>query len=102
MGTMAAAPASRSPRWYGIPVRVVLITFLGTLISFAIALLFALLGTVTIAALRGVHPDMRIAYRHIALPFALVAGSIILVLALVTEVRHYRQTRALSAIERMD
>ena len=30
-----------------------------------------------VSALRGVHPDMRIAYRHIALPVAIVAGSII-------------------------
>ena len=44
---------------------------------------------------------MRIAYRHIAIPMALVAGSIVFVLALVMEVRHYRQNKTLSAIERM-
>ena len=45
----------------------------------------ALLGTVAVSAFRGVHPDMRIAYRLVALPMALVAGSIIFVLALVME-----------------
>ncbi len=98
---MALLPASRSPRWYGIPVRVLLVTFIGTLLCFAVSLLFAILGTVILAAMHGVHPDMRIAYRHIALPMALVAGSVIFVLALVMEIRHYRQSRTLSAIERM-
>jgi len=41
-------------------------TFLGTLLCFAVSLLFAILGTVILASLRGVHPDMRIAYLHIA------------------------------------
>jgi hypothetical protein len=98
---MTSAAASRAPRWYAIPVRVGLVTFIGTLLCFAVSLLFAILGTVIIAALRGVHPDMRIAYRHIALPVALVAGSVIFVLALVMEIRHYRQSKTLAAIENM-
>jgi hypothetical protein len=98
---MSPTPAFRAPRWYAIPVRVGLVTFIGALLCFAVSLLFAILGTVIVAALRGVHPDMRIAYRHIALPMALVAGSIILVLAMVLEIRHYRQAKALSTIERL-
>lgn len=78
-----------------------LVTFIGTLLCFAVSLLFAILGTVITAALRSVHPDMRIAYRYIALPIALVAGSIIFVLALAMEIRHYRQRKTLSAIERV-
>ena len=95
------ANASSPPRWYTIPVRVGLVTFLGTLLCFAVSLLLSILGTVIVAALRGVHADMRIAYRHIALPIAIVAGSIIFVLALGMEIRHYRQNKTLSAIERM-
>jgi hypothetical protein len=98
---MAATPASRSPRWYGIPVRVLLVTFVSTLICFAVSLFLAIIGTVAVAALRGVHPDMRIAYRQIALPMALVAGSIVFVLAWILEIRHYRQSKTLSDIERM-
>lgn len=98
---MAPAAASRAPRWYTIPVRVCLVTFIGTLLCFAVSLLLAIFGTVIVAALRGVHPDMRIAYRHIALPMALVAGSIVFVLALMMEIRHYRQAKTLSAIERL-
>jgi hypothetical protein len=44
---------------------------------------------------------MTMAYRHIALPAAVVAGSIILVLALAMEIRHYRETKTLAAIERV-
>ena len=91
----------RSPRWYAIPVRVFLATLIGTLLCFAVTLLFAILGTVITARLRGIHPDIRIAYRYIALPVAAVAGSIIFVLALVMEIRHHRQTKALATIERI-
>jgi hypothetical protein len=98
-----ASPAhpSRLPHWYTIPVRVCLVTFIGTLLCFAVGLLLGILGTVLVSALRGVHPDMRIAYRLIALPAALVAGSIVFVLALLMEIRHYRQSKTLSAIERL-
>ena len=78
-----------------------LLTFIGTLVSFATSLLLAILGTVVVAAARGLHPDMRIAYRVVALPVALSVGSILFVLALVMEIRHYRQSKALSAIEKL-
>jgi hypothetical protein len=94
-------PTPRPPRWYAIPVRVLLVTFIGTLISFAASLLLGILGTVVVSALRGVHPNMTVAYRLIALPAAVVAGSIIFVLALTLEIRHYRQSKTLAAIERM-
>jgi TRAP-type C4-dicarboxylate transport system permease small subunit len=92
---------SRAPRWYTIPARVCVVTFVGTLLSFAVILLFAIFGTVIVAALKGVHPDMRMAYRHIAVPMALVAGAVVFVLAVIMEIRHYRQAKALSAIERL-
>jgi hypothetical protein len=98
---MAAANASHPPRWYGVPVRVLLVTFIGTLISFAVSLLAAIIGTVLVARLRGVNPDMTVAYRQIALPAALVAGGIIFALALSLEIRHYRESKALSTIEKM-
>ncbi len=94
-------PTPRPPRWYAIPVRVLLVTFIGTLISFAVSLLLGILGVLAISALRHTHANMTIAYRLIALPSALVAGSIIFVLALAMEIRHYRQSKTLAAIERM-
>ena len=93
--------SSTRPRWYAIPVRVLLATFLGSLLCFAISLLLGIVGTAIVARLRGLHPDMTIAYRHIALPVAAVAGSIILVLTLALEIRHHQQSKALSNIERM-
>jgi hypothetical protein len=101
MKPMATGTAQRPPRWYGIPLRVLLATFVGTLICFAVSLFIGIFGTMIVSALRGIHPDMRIAYRLIALPMAAVAGGIIFVLSLVMEIRHYRQMKALSAIERM-
>ena len=92
---------AHQPRWYAIPVRVLLVTFIGTLISFAVTLFFGIIGTAVISALRGIHPNMTIAYRGIALPVAVVAGSIIFVLALFMEIRHYRQSKTLAEIERV-
>jgi uncharacterized BrkB/YihY/UPF0761 family membrane protein len=98
---MIRTTTSRSPRWYGVPVRVLLLTFLGTLLCFAVCLLLGIIGTVIGAALRGVHPDLRMAYRMIALPVALVAGCVVFVCMLVLEVRHYRQAKTLAAIEKI-
>lgn len=93
--------ATRSVRWYGVPVRILLVTFIGTLLSFAVALLLAIIGTVIVSAIRGIHPDLRIAYRLIALPMAAVAGGMIFIFSLLMEIRHYRQAKALSSIERI-
>ncbi len=97
-----ARPAS-SPRssWYGIPVRILLVTFIGTLLCFAVSLLLGIIGTVVVSRMRGLHPDMTVAYRQFALPVALVAGAVIFMLTIIMEIRHRRQTKALSAIERM-
>lgn len=92
----------RPPRWYAIPVRVLVVTFIGTLIVFAVSLMIGIVGTVILSALHHVHPNMTIAYRVIAAPAALVAGSIVFVLALGMEIRHYRQSRSLAAIERLN
>ena len=97
---MASPDKPRLPRWYGIPVRVLLATFIGTLVCFAVALLIGIFGIVIVSLLRGIHPDMRLAYRVIALPMALVAGIIIFALSLIMEIRHYRQYKTLAGIER--
>ena len=98
---MPTAKPSRSPRWVGIPVRVLLVTFIGTLLSFAFSLLFAIIGLLIVSKLQGTHPNMAIAYRRFALSGACCGGSVIFVLTLLTEIRHYRQSKTLSAIERI-
>jgi TRAP-type C4-dicarboxylate transport system permease small subunit len=87
-------------RWYEIPVRAVLWTFIGTLICFAISLFLGIVGVALVSAVRHVHPDMTLAYRDVAFPAALVAGAVILLFVLRMEIRHYRQTKTLEAIER--
>jgi hypothetical protein len=92
--------ASGRPRWIGIPVRALAVTFLFTLLSFAVALLLSILGTVVYSQVKHVAPNLPFAYRHIAFPFAITVGGIVLVVMLVVEVRNYRQRKALDAIER--
>ncbi len=94
-----AAGLVGKPRWILIPVRVGLVTFLVTLLSFAVSLLLGIIGMVISSRLRGVPPDITIAYRHIAAPIAGVVGAIVLVLSLAMEIRHYRQAKVLSSIE---
>jgi hypothetical protein len=81
-------------------VRVLLVTLLVTLLSFAISLLLGILGVVVGAKLRGIAPNLTLAYRLIAVPAAAVVGSVVLVSTIVLEFRHYRQAKALAQIER--
>ena len=87
------------PRWYLIPARVLLVTFVVTLISFALSLLFGIAGVIIAAIVHGVHPDMRFAYRNVAFPVAAIVGVIALLSAIVIETRHYYQARTLQRIE---
>ena len=79
-----------------------LLTLIGTLLSFAVVLLFSIVGVVLVSLMRGVHPDLRVAYRNFALPCALVMGAGVFIFAVMTEIRHYRQRKSLAAIERMN
>ena len=90
----------RRPRWYAVPGRILLVTFLMTLLSFAVTLFVAIVGMVVSAWFHGTSPDMRFAYRHVALPAAVVGGGIVFVVMLVLEIRHYRQAKALAGIAR--
>ena len=100
--TLIAPSSSQAfPSWVSIPLRVLLLTLVGTLLCFAVSLLFAIVGTITVAWVRGVHPDLRIAYREVALPIALVAAGVILAVAVVIEIRNYRQRKTLQTIERI-
>jgi uncharacterized membrane protein YfcA len=90
---------AHQPRWYMIPVRVLLVTFVVTLLSFAVSLLLGIGGTVLAARLRGAHPEMAFAYRQIAVPAAATVAAIVAVSAIFMEVRHYRRARTLNQIE---
>ena len=98
--SIMASSQSGRPRWIGIPLRVLAVTLLLTLLSFAVALLLSILGTIVYSQVEHVAPNLPFAYRHIAFPFAISVGAIVLVLSLVMEIRNYRQGRALAGIER--
>jgi hypothetical protein len=97
----AAKMPARKRQWFWIPVRVLLITFLLTFLSFAVSLLLGIVGLVIAAKLRGTSVNMAIAYRNIAVPAAAVVGAIVLVSAIAVEIRHYREAKALAEIERV-
>ncbi|HKR83801.1 MAG TPA: hypothetical protein VJS37_06465 [Terriglobales bacterium] len=86
------------PRWYLIPVRILIVTFLVTLLSFAVSLLLGIFGVVLAAKIKGVHPNMTLAYRDVALPIAAMVGTVVLISSSVMEIRHYRQGKALDRI----
>jgi hypothetical protein len=95
-----AKTGSSGPRWIGVPVRAFAMTFLLTLLSFAVALLLSILGTMVYSQVKHVAPNLTFAYRHIAFPFAIAVGAIVLVLSLGMEIRNYRQRKTLDGIER--
>ena len=88
----------RKPRWYLIPVRVLLVTFVVTLLSFAVSLLLGILGVALAAKIKGVHPNMTLAYRDVAFPAAAVVAAIVVVSSTVMEVRFYRRNKALGQL----
>ena len=92
---------TRKPRWYAVPARAAFVTLLATLLSFAVTLLVTITIMVTRAWVRGANPDMRLAYRHFALPVAVAVGSVVLLITLFVEIQHYRQSRALAGIARL-
>lgn len=96
---MSSFLPAHKPAWYLVPIRVLLVTMMLTLLSFAVSLFLGILGTVIGAGMRGVRPNMAFAYRHVALPVAITAAAVVLIAATVIEIRQYRRTRALNQIE---
>ncbi|HLH09944.1 MAG TPA: hypothetical protein VKW78_22080 [Terriglobales bacterium] len=77
----------------GIAVRVVIFTVLFTLLAFAVGLLCGILASAIYGVLRGVHPDMTMAYRFAAIPLAAMVLVISFVAMLTVEIRRTRRLR---------
>ena len=91
---MASAKIASAPfRWFLVPLRVLLVSFLLALLVVRGVSAAGNPGAVITAGVRGVHPNMTIAYREIAFPAAILAGAAALVAAIVMEVRHGRRER---------
>jgi hypothetical protein len=73
-------------------VRVVLVTFVFTLLAFAVGLFCGIGASVAYGAIRHVHPDMTMAYRFVAAPFGAVALVVTFLVMLVYEIRRARLT----------
>jgi hypothetical protein len=74
-------------------IRVLFTTLLFTAGGMGLGLLLGIIGMITYGLIAGVQPDMRNAYRHVAIPLAITIGCVAFVGALVLEVRACR-TRA--------
>jgi hypothetical protein len=74
-------------------VRVLFATLIFTAGGMGLGLLLGIIGMVTYGLAAGVQPDMRNAYRHVAIPVAITIGCSAFVGALVVEARA-RRTRA--------
>ena len=98
MSSTHETPA-RGPRWYLIPIQVLLVTLVVSLLAFAVSLLLGICAVVLAAKLHSIHPDLRIAYRYIALPAASVVAAIVLISASFMEARHYRRAKVLRRME---
>ena len=73
-------------------VRVLFTTLIFTAGGMGLGLFLGILGMVTYGLIAGIQPDMRNAYRHVAIPLAIAIGCVAFLGALVLEVRS-RRTR---------
>src|SRR5450755_3670376 len=76
-------------------VRVLFTTLLFTAAGMGAGLFCGIVGTVIYGIVRGTQVDMSNAYKHVAIPAALVIGSVAFIGALVLEVRARRQRTSL-------
>lgn len=71
--------------------RVLFTTLLFTAGGMGVGLLLGILGTALYGMIRGGSIDMSNAYRHVAIPVAILSGSVALVGSVVLEVRARRE-----------
>jgi amino acid transporter len=91
-GTSSPPQRSKLSILFTSTVRVLFTTLIFTAGGMGLGLLLGILSMITYGLVAGVQPDMRNAYRHVAIPVAITIGCVALVGALVLEVRA-RRTR---------
>ena len=90
----------RKPRFILVPVRALLVTFILTLLSFAVSLLLGIIGFVLYTHTSGSRVSLALAYKMVAFPTAIIVGIVVLIVMMTLETRCYRQEKALAALER--
>jgi lipopolysaccharide export LptBFGC system permease protein LptF len=73
-------------------IRVLFTTLLFTAAGMGAGLFCGIVGTVIYGIIRGTQVDMSDAYKHVAIPAAIIIGSAAFAGALVLEVRHRQRT----------
>ena len=96
---MPLKAAFGKPRWYLVPVRAFVVTLVVTLLAFAVSLLLGIGGVLLGARLRGIRPDLTLAYRDVAIPIAALAAAVVVVSSSLLEMRHFQRARALARLE---
>jgi uncharacterized membrane protein YvlD (DUF360 family) len=81
---------------FEIAVRVVLITFVFTLLAFAIGLFCGIVASVAYGTIEHIHPDMSWAYKFVAAPFGAVGLVVTFLVMLISEIRRARRPLDLS------
>jgi hypothetical protein len=76
---------------FGIAVRVALVTFVFTLLAFAIGLFCGILTSVLYGAIRHIHPDMTWAYKFVAAPMGAISLVVTFFIMLINEIRRVRR-----------
>lgn len=95
---MSVSPISAAPRRSKLSVaftstlRVLFTALLFTAGGMAVGLFLGILGTVIYGMISGSKIDMTNAYRHVAIPVAILAGSIAVIGSAVLEVRARKRT----------
>lgn len=89
-----AGLVTHKPWLLGVLVRALLITFVLTLLAFAVTLLLAIIGLSLYGLLQGHRPDMANAYRYIAAPMAVLVAVVVLITAFINEFKLYRRRLA--------
>lgn len=85
---------TRKPPLAGVFFRALLITFVLTLLAFAVTLLLAIIGLSLFGMVAGRRPDLADAYRYGAFPMAVLVAAVVLISAFITEFKRYRQQLA--------
>jgi amino acid transporter len=75
-------------------VRVLFTTLIFTAGGMGLGLLLGIISMVTYGLVAGVQPDMRNAYRHVAIPLAIAIGGVAFLGALLLEARARRTRQA--------
>jgi hypothetical protein len=83
-------PRSAASVLFTSTVRVLFTAVIFTAGGMGLGLLFGIIGMVTYGLIARVQPDMRNAYRHVAIPVAITIGCIAFIGALALEVRARR------------